>query len=76
MLIGAQLSARAPGGLVRRALAFVLLASALKLLGVPTVQTGMAMGAALFVGPLLWIAARRMHGLPALARRERIKVVA
>ena len=36
--IGAQLSSRAPGGLIRRALAFVLLASALKLLGVPTVD--------------------------------------
>src|SRR6476646_3490796 len=40
--VGAQLSARAPGGLVRRALAFVLLASALKLLNVPNAATGIA----------------------------------
>lgn len=70
VLLGAQLSARAPGGLVRRALAFVLLASSLKLLGVPNPQTGVILGAALCIGPLLWIAARRMHGLPALARKE------
>src|SRR6266702_3406711 len=38
--IGAQLSTRLPGALIRRALAFVLLASALKLLGVSTVLTG------------------------------------
>src|SRR5215470_8342011 len=38
--IGAQLSSRLPGALLRRALAFVLLASALKLLGVSTVVTG------------------------------------
>ena len=38
--VGAHLSARAPGGLVRRALAFVLLASALKLLNVSNRDTG------------------------------------
>ena len=36
--VGAQLSSRLPGGLVRRALAFVLLASALKLFDVGTVD--------------------------------------
>ncbi|MGH3976083.1 MAG: sulfite exporter TauE/SafE family protein, partial [Pseudonocardiaceae bacterium] len=41
--VGAQLSARAPGGLVRRALAFVLLASALKLLNVSPAHTGIAL---------------------------------
>jgi len=71
VLLGAQLSARAPGGLVRRALAFVLLASSLKLLGVPNTITATLLGAALCFGPFLWIAARRMHGLPALARKER-----
>ena len=40
--VGAHLSARAPGGLVRRALAFVLLASALKLLHVSTKEIGRA----------------------------------
>lgn len=69
--LGAQLSARASGGLVRRALAFVLLASSLKLLGIPNAQTGVILAAALCIGPLLWIAVRRLHGLPALARKER-----
>lgn len=70
VFLGAQLSARAPGGLVRRALAFVLLASSLKLLGAPNAATGVILATALCVGPLLWIAARRHHGLPALARTE------
>lgn len=34
-------------------------------------QTGAVLGMALCFGPLLWIAARRMNGLPALERRER-----
>lgn len=67
--IGAQLSSRAPGGLVRRALAFVLLASALKLLDVPTNTTGVILLISLFAAPLLWMAVRRHHGLPAFGRR-------
>ena len=43
MWVGAHLSARAPGGLVRRALAFVLLASALKLLNVSNADTGIVL---------------------------------
>ena len=34
--LGAQISSRAPGGIIRRALAVLLLASGLRLLGVPT----------------------------------------
>jgi uncharacterized protein len=67
--IGAQLSSRAPGGLVRRALAFVLLASALKLLEVPTATTGVILCVLLVAAPLLWMAVRRYHGLPAVGRR-------
>jgi len=70
VLLGAHLSARAPGGLARRALAFVLLATSLKLLAVPNAAIGVILVSALFIGPLMWIAARRHHGLPALARRE------
>jgi hypothetical protein len=66
--IGAHLSARAPGGLVRRALAFVLLASALKLLGVATTTTGVVLLVSLIVAPFLWMLVRRHHGFPALAR--------
>ena len=67
--IGAHLSARAPGGLVRRALGFVLLASALKLLDVSTATTGIILGVVLIVAPLLWMVVRRRHGFPAIARR-------
>jgi uncharacterized membrane protein YfcA len=65
--IGAQLSSRAPGGIVRRALAFVLLASGLKLLDVPNATTVVILVFALVGGPLLWMLARRRLGLPALA---------
>lgn len=69
--VGAMLSSRAPGGLVRRALAFVLLASALKLLGLPNLETGVVLVAVLLVAPLLWMGVRRRHGLPLLAQRRR-----
>lgn len=68
--VGAHLSARAPGGIVRRALAFVLLASALKLLGVSTAWTGAVLAAVGVVAPLLWMTVRRHHGFPALAHSE------
>jgi uncharacterized protein len=69
--IGAHLSARAPGGLVRRALAFVLLASGLKLLHVSTAHTGIILLLVALIAPLLWMLVRRRHGYPALARRAR-----
>jgi len=65
VLLGATVSSRAPGGLVRRALALVLLASGLKLLGVSTPATATALIGCLVVGPLVWMAVRRGHGLPA-----------
>ncbi len=69
--VGAHMSARAPGGLVRRALAFVLLASALKLLNVSTPRTGIILALVLVIAPLLWMLVRRRHGFPALVPRER-----
>ena len=69
--VGAHLSARAPGGLVRRALAFVLLASALKLLHVPTAHTGVILILVALIAPLLWMLVRRRHGFPALASSGR-----
>ena len=69
--VGAHLSARAPGGLVRRALAFVLLASALKLLGVSNTATGITLIAVLLIAPLLWMLVRRQHGFPAMAPKRR-----
>jgi hypothetical protein len=69
--IGAHLSARAPGGLVRRALAFVLLASALKLLGVSNKDTAIILALVLAIAPVLWMVVRRQLGFPALARSSR-----
>lgn len=68
--LGARISSRAPGGFIRRVLAFVLLASALKMLGVGTLTTGVLLAAALLVAPPLWMVIRRRHGFPMLARRE------
>jgi uncharacterized membrane protein YfcA len=68
--IGARVSSRAPGGLIRRALAFVLLASALKMLNVSNTQTLQVLGVTLFAAPLVWMLVRRRHGFPALARHR------
>jgi uncharacterized membrane protein YfcA len=65
--VGAHLSARAPGGVVRRALAFVLLASALKLLNVSNRDTGILLALVVVFAPVLWMLVRRRHGFPALA---------
>ncbi len=67
--LGAHLSARAPGGVVRRALAFVLLASALKLLDISNTDTALILLLVAIVAPLLWMIVRRRHGFPALASR-------
>ncbi len=57
----------------------MLLASGLKLLGVSTPVTAIALVAALLVGPLVWMLARRRHGLPPshlLYRRRRDRKLA
>ncbi len=59
--IGARLSSQAPGGLVRRALAIVLLASGLKLLGASNVTILAAVVAALVFGNLAWIVIRSQY---------------
>jgi uncharacterized membrane protein YfcA len=68
--IGAHLSARAPGGLVRRALAFVLLASSLKLFNISNGTTGIVLAVVLVFAPVLWMLVRRHYGFPALASRS------
>ena len=60
--IGAQISSRAPGGIIRRALAVLLMASGLKLLGMPTPGVLLAAGAAVLVGPIAWALLRRRYG--------------
>jgi uncharacterized membrane protein YfcA len=52
--VGARLSSKAPDGIIRPALVFVLLASALKLLNVPTVPLGFALLAVALVGLAAW----------------------
>ncbi|WP_318842939.1 sulfite exporter TauE/SafE family protein [Myceligenerans pegani] len=64
---GAHVSSRAPGGIIRRALAILLLASALKLLGAPLWVVIAAAGAALVGGNLVWIWVKRRFGAPASA---------
>ena len=68
--IGARFSAQAPGGIIRRALTLVLLASGLKLVGVGTAQLAWILAAVIVVGSLSWMAIRRSYGLPALAHFE------
>src|SRR5262249_3418468 len=61
VFLGAQMSARSPDALVRKALIFVLLASGLKLVNVGTTQLGWIMGivfVAMFVVPFV------MHRIP------------
>lgn len=74
--LGARLSAQAPGGLVRRVLAVVLLASALKLLNLTNLQMAVTLGVVVVAGPLLWMLARSRHGLPARTRLIRRAVPA
>jgi adenylyl-sulfate kinase len=69
--IGAQISSRAPGGIIRRILAVLLLASGLRLLGVSTELVLVVAVAALGLGSLAWIAIRRMVRGPRPERAER-----
>jgi adenylyl-sulfate kinase len=57
--IGAQVSSRAPGGVIRRALAILLLASGLRLLGLSTELVLLVAAGALVFGTLGWVAIRR-----------------
>lgn len=68
--IGAQLSSRLPGAIIRRALAFLLLASALKLFGVSTDVTAYILGGVLVLAAPAWALLRKANGFPALPRHE------
>jgi uncharacterized membrane protein YfcA len=63
VFIGARVSTRAPGRIVRGALAFVLTASGLKLLDVGNVQLAVLLAVAGLAGPLLWRYIRATGGL-------------
>jgi uncharacterized membrane protein YfcA len=57
--VGAKVSSGAPGGIVRRALVVVLLASGLKLLDASVGTVLLVLAAVAFVGPFLWAAVWR-----------------
>ncbi|MBO0811246.1 MAG: sulfite exporter TauE/SafE family protein [Microlunatus sp.] len=60
--IGAQISSRAPGGIVRRALAILLVCSGIKMLGAPTLFVLIAAGVMIVLGNLGWLwVVRRSH---------------
>lgn len=61
--VGAMLSSRVPGAVIRRALGIVLLASACKLLGVSNLYTLLAIAAVPVIGWPIWMLARRQQGL-------------
>ena len=66
VLIGSLLSSRAPDRYIRPAITFVIFASGLKYVGVPTYPLGLTMGGILLAGAAYWLAMRR----PALARPD------
>lgn len=70
--LGAQVSSRAPGGLIRRVLAVLLLGSGLKLLGMPTEWVFLIAAAALVGGSLGWVLIRRRF-TTARAARDRVR---
>jgi hypothetical protein len=57
--LGAQVSSRAPGGVIRRALAVLLLASGLRLLGLSTDLVLLVAVGALVLGSVVWVVIRR-----------------
>jgi uncharacterized membrane protein YfcA len=63
VIIGSLISSRAPGGLIRRALAFVLLASALKMFGIGNVAMVWTLVAAVIGVAVAWMLLRVAHGL-------------
>lgn len=69
--LGARISSRAPGGLIRRVLVFVLLASALKMFGVGNGTLAWVLVGTLVAGTVTWMLLRIRHGLPAFAFLER-----
>jgi uncharacterized protein len=72
--VGAKVSSSAPGGIVRRALVVVLLASALKLLNASNTMLVIVLVAVAIIGPLLWagVYRRARAGDPSLPRISRL----
>jgi uncharacterized membrane protein YfcA len=74
VLIGSLLSSRAPDRYIRPAITFVIFASGLKYVGVPTVPLGWIMGTVLVAGAGYWLVRkgiwRNGRGLPGTAERS------
>jgi uncharacterized membrane protein YfcA len=68
--LGARVSARAPARLLRRVLAFVLLASGLKLVQVGNIELGIILLAVAVLAPLVWTFVRATDGLMLRQRGE------
>ena len=62
VLIGSLLSSRAPDKYIRPAITFVIFASGLKYVGVPTYPLGFVMGGILLAGAAYWLAMRGPGG--------------
>jgi hypothetical protein len=71
VLIGSLISSRAPGGLIRRALAFVLLASALKMFGIGNAAMVWTLAAVAGGSAVAWMLLRSVNGLRPLALLDR-----
>jgi uncharacterized membrane protein YfcA len=69
--LGARVSSRSPGTLVRRALAVVMLASGTKLLGASTGWVAGITVAAMVIGTVVWALLRVRHGEAPLVWQER-----
>jgi uncharacterized membrane protein YfcA len=69
--LGARVSSRTPGSLVRRALAIVMLASGTKLLGASTGVVAAVTVAAIVVGVATWAVVRVRHGEAAFVWQQR-----
>jgi uncharacterized membrane protein YfcA len=67
--VGARVSSSAPGGIIRRALVVVLLASGLKLLEVPNSVLVVVLLAVAVVGPVLWATVYRSARPDQVGRR-------
>ena len=59
VLIGSLLSSRAPDRYIRPAITFVIFASGLKYVGVPTYPLGFVMGGILLAGAVYWLVTKR-----------------
>src|ERR1700749_4078938 len=59
VLVGSLLSSRAPDKYIRPAITFVIFASGLKYVGVPTYPLGFVMGGILVAGAGYWLAVRQ-----------------